>query len=59
MSTATGITVVTENIRKKLLYVCKCINNLFYFLERFLNHFVQSGMVIVIWREKCDHFYSF
>lgn len=36
MSTATSITDTAEKIRKNILYVYKCINNLFYILERYL-----------------------
>lgn len=42
---------------KSTLYVHKCINNIFYFLEKHL--LVQSGMVIIILREKWDYLYSF
>lgn len=53
MSTVAGITVAVENIGNQLLYVYKCINNIFYFLEKHLKQYlVQSGMVIIIWREK-------
>lgn len=50
MSTVARITVGVGKSGNQLLYVYKCINNIFYFLEKHL--LVQSGMVIIILREK-------
>lgn len=54
MSTVAGITVAVENIGNQLLYVYKCINNIFYFLEKHLkqslgsewdgNHYLERKM---------------
>lgn len=60
MSTAAGITVGVGNIGNQLLYIYKCINSIFYFLEKQVKQSLGPEWDGYLFGEKNENYlYSF